>query len=154
MNHRTEENKEMPEEMGAFLFHRKGDDTYGVDHTADEREQEQRQVFPKHPGQENQTAPAKHDEQGNMKRFGTAGTENSDKNNAGNNNRPLDTAENGAQPAAPEEQPHGREGAADEQVNGDIVETPPDPFDGGSPAEGMIQAAHEEHHDQAEAVDD
>ena len=150
----AEENEEMPEEVGTFLFHGERNDTHGIDNTADQGEQEQRQVFTEHAGQEDQTAPAQDNEKRDMKRPGTAGSEDGDKNKSGNDDSPLDAAENGALLSAPEHQPHRREGTADKQVNGDIVEPPPETFDAGSPAKGMIQAAHEEHHDQAEAVDD
>ena len=105
-------------------------------------------------GQEDQTAPAQDNEKRDMKRPGTAGSEDGDKNKSGNDDSPLDAAENGALLSAPEHQPHRREGTADKQVNGDIVEPPPETFDAGSPAKGMIQAAHEEHHDHAETIDD
>ena len=154
MNYRAEEDEEMPEEMGSFFLHRKGNDAYGVDDAADEGEEEEGQVFPQHTGQENQAAPAQNNEQCDVKRFGTAGTEDGNKDNAGDNNDPLDTAEDGAQLTAPEKQPHRGKGTANKQVDGNIIEPPPDTLDCGTPAEGMIQAAHKEHHDQAEPIDD
>ena len=154
MNDRAEEDEEMPEEMGALFLHCEGNDADGVDDPADECEEEQGQVFPQHTGQEKQAAPAQYDEQCDMERLGTAGAKDGDKNDACDDDCPLDAAEDRSQLTAPEKQPHRGKGAADEEIDGNIIEPPPDPFDCGTPAEGMIQAAHEEHHDQAEPVDD
>ena len=139
--------------MSSLFLHCEGNDTYGVDDTADEREEEQGQIFTQHMGQENQTAPAQHNKKRDMKRFGTAGAENSDENDACDDNCPLNAAEDCTQLISPEEQPQGSECTADQQIDGNIIEPPPDALDGGAPAEGVIQAAHEEHHDQAETID-
>ena len=121
MNYRAEEDEEVPEEMSSLLLHCKGNDAHGVDDAADEREEEQRQVFPQHTGQENQAAPAQHDEQRDVERFGTPRTEDGNKDNAGDNYCPLDAAEDCSKLTAPEKQPHRCEGAADEQIDGNII---------------------------------
>ena len=153
MDESAKENKEMPEKMGAFPLQGEGDDADGIDDAADESGQEERQVFPDHAGQEKETAPAQDNEEGKVEGFGPAGAEDRHKDNTGDDDCPLDAAKDRAQPAAPEKQPHGRESSADEQVDGNIVKTPPEPFDAGTPAEGMVQAAHQEHDNQAQAVD-
>ena len=152
MDHGAEKDEEMPQEMGTPAFQGEGDDPDGIDETADERGQKEREIFPDHSGQEDETAPAEHDEEREMERFGTARTENCHEDDAGENDGPLDTAKNRAGTAAPEEQPHGGEGTADEQIDGYIVKPAPETLDTGSPAEGMIKTAHEEHDYKAQSV--
>ena len=115
---------------------------------------EQRQVFPDHAGEENQSDPAEHHKQNGMEGPGPAGAEYGHENDAKQDQHPLGNTEEGSGLSAPEEQPHGRESAADQQIDGNIVEPPPETLDFGAPAEGMVQTGHEEHHHEADAVDD
>ena len=118
----AEENKEMPEEMGAFPLQGEGDHAYGIDDAAGEGEDEERQVFPDHAREKDQADPSQHDKKHRMKHPRPSGTEDRDKRDTQQDHRPLDTAEDCAHISAPEKQPHGGEGAADEQVDGAVVE--------------------------------
>ena len=149
---RAEEYEEMPQEMGSFSFQGEGNDTQGIHHAPQKDAEQQRYVFPEKAGQKDEPAPSQDDEQGHVKPFGTAGAEHAHQGDPREDHCPLDAAEDDACLTAPPDQPEGSECAADEQIDGDIVETPPEALDPGAPAEGMIEAAHQKHDDEAGAV--
>ena len=154
MDDGAEEDKEMPNEVGTLPLQDEGDDPDGVDDAAGQCGDEERQVFRNHPGKEDQPAPAQHDEKRDVQRLRAAGAENGHKDDPGEDHSPLDDAKDRPKLTLPEQQPHRCESSADQQVDGDIVKPAPEAFDLRSPAERMVQAAHQEHHDQAGPVDD
>ena len=88
-----------------------------------------------------------------MNLCGSFRTENSDQRDAGQYDRPLGDAEGHALRPAPEKKPEGREGSADQQINGDIVKAAPEALYAGTPFKAVVQAAHKEHHDEADTID-
>ena len=149
MNDRTEEDEKMPEEMSALFLHREGDDADGVNDAAGQDEAKERKVFPDHPGQEEQPAPAEHHKEHRLEHAGTARAEDGDKDDAGQDQHPLHNTADRTGLTAPEKEPKRCKGTADQQVNGYIVKTPPEPLDFCAPFKGMIQAGHEKHHQEA-----
>ena len=52
----------------------------------------------------------------------------------------------------PKEKPHRRECATDQKIDGNIIKPPPQAFHRCPPIEAVIQAAHQEHHNKTDAV--
>ena len=144
--------KEMPDKMSAPLLHRKRNDSERIEYPASERIEEQLKIFPKHPRQEYQSAPAENHIQRHMQFSGFFRSEDTDQGNSGNDQYPVRNTENDSRCPFPEEKPHRRECAADQKINGNIVKPPPQAFHRCPPFETVIQAAHQEHHNKTDAV--
>ena len=87
-----------------------------------------------------------------MHRFKSCRAEGTDEAYTGNDHCPLQNEKDFAAFVAPVNQEHRSEGTADQQVDGRIVEAPPDFLDLRTAFKGMIEAAHCKKKDQAYAV--
>lgn len=153
MDHGTEEDKEMPQEMSSLALECERNDSDGIDDAAGKGKDKKREILPEHTGDKEKAAPSQNNKEHRMKNTGTSGAENSHKDNSQQDKDPLDDTEDGSRLTAPEKQPHRCKGATDEQINGNIVEPPPEALDPGAPAERMVKTAHQKHHQEAEAID-
>ena len=153
VSHSAEQHKEVPDEMSAFLFHGKRNDPEGIEKAAGEDKKEQGQIVVHHFRQEHQAASSEDDIQRDMDLPGFPRPENADQCDAGQDHSPFGNAEGDTGRSAPVQQPHRRKGTADQQVDGDIVKPPPQAFHRGAPLESVVQAAHQEHQDEAAPVD-
>ena len=140
--------------MGALFFQRERNDTERIKQPAAEGEEKQGEHFPEHAGQEHQSQPAQHDVKRHMNPPDPVRSEHADQRKSGDNDSPLDAAQDRSGVSCPEQEPKRSKRPADQQVDGNIVKPPPKPLHRRSPFERVVQAAHQEHQDHAQAVND
>ena len=152
MQQRAKQNKEMPEKMGPFFFQRKRNNAKRVGKSAAENIEKERHIIPNKTGKKNQPRPAQSDKEGCVQPFGTPGTKDANQGNSSDNDDPLKDTEKGAGLSGPEHKPHRGESTADQEINGNVVKTAPEPFYPGSMPKSMIKTAHQEKKNQAGTI--
>ena len=149
---RPRQDEDVPDTVVILPLPGEGDHPQGVGQPPREDEPQQGPAVKVHPGQEYQPAPPDEEVQREVQGPPAARAEDHHQRHAGEDNRPLDAKDGHPGGSAQIHQQNRGEGAADQQIDGRVIEPPADPLHLGAGGHGVVDAAHQHHHHHADSV--